>query len=380
METVVAENELAVIVDGLEKETQQTLLENFTPLFNQAKEWEAKAKKLVVTDATQLTEMKQAREARLALKDIRVSADKVRKNLKEDALRYGKAVQGVYNVIEYLIAPIEQHLQEQEDFAKIAEAKRKEALKNSRIELLSPYQIQTDFYDLANMPEDAFQQLLKNTIRSHEEEIAAKRKEEEERIAKEEAELKERERIRQENERLRKEAEERENEIRAKIQLRNERIAILSKYNYAHTSDVAEMPESDFEKLVAEEKSAFEDAEKKRIEAEQAEAEARERREAELKAERQERERIERELAEKKEQEQKRLAIEREAEEKRIRLIEEQKEAELSKGDAAKIQDLINELEGIKTKYSFKSAKNKKTFSEVSTLIDKVVNHIVGKK
>ena len=58
--------------------------------------------------------MQEARIARLALRDIRIQADKTRKALKEESLRYGKAVQGVYNVIEYLITPIEKHLEERE--------------------------------------------------------------------------------------------------------------------------------------------------------------------------------------------------------------------------------------------------------------------------
>jgi len=51
-------------------------------------------------------------------------------------------------------------------------------------------------------------------------------------------------------------------------------------------------------------------------------------------------------------------------------------EAELNKGDAAKVKDLIADLESLKTKYSFKSAKNKKMYSDVNLLIDKVINHI----
>lgn len=388
MQTNVEEkNELAVIVDGLEKETQQTLLDNFLPLFEKAKDWKEKAEKLVVTDATQLTEMKQARDARLALKEIRVNADKVRKNLKEDSLRYGKAVQGVYNVIEYLIAPIETHLQEQEDFAKIAEAKRKSALKVERESLLQPFGITTDFYKLDEMDEKTFQTLYTNSKTTYEKQIEDAKKAEEERIAREQEEIKERERIRLENERLKEEAKAKEAEAKkereafeeklreenrkaeAKNQLRKERDSILWKYGYRHDEDTAELSESDFQKLVAEEKSVFEDAEKKRIEAEQAEAEARERREAELKAEKEERLRVELELREKKDAEEKKEAA---------RLAEI--EAEASKGDKQKFQDLINDLEAVKKKYSFKSKKYKALGESVNELLDKTINWAIGKQ
>ena len=127
MEVTETTNELVKVVEtsGVEPQTATTLKESFLPFFEQAEEWKRKAEALVVTDATQVHDMKMARTARLALKEIRVNADKKRKELKEDSLRYGKAVQGVYNVIEFLIAPIEKHLQEQEDFVAIAEAERK---------------------------------------------------------------------------------------------------------------------------------------------------------------------------------------------------------------------------------------------------------------
>ena len=151
-------SELSVVISdsGLEKETAQNLLDKFGPLFEQAAEWKRKAESLVVTDVSQKREMQEARVARLALKDIRINADKTRKALKEDSLRYGKAVQGVYNVIEYLIAPIEKHLEEQEKFAEIQEAKIKEELKSERLAALSAYGIDHSFVDLANMPQESF--------------------------------------------------------------------------------------------------------------------------------------------------------------------------------------------------------------------------------
>ncbi len=116
---------LAIKENQVETETGLVLQKAFEPFFQQANEWKKKAEELVITDVSQVREMQMARQARLALKEIRVNADKTRKRLKEDSLRYGKAVQGVYNVIEYLIEPIEKFLQEQEDFAKIQEAKQK---------------------------------------------------------------------------------------------------------------------------------------------------------------------------------------------------------------------------------------------------------------
>jgi len=48
-------------------------------------------------------------------------------------------------------------------------------------------------------------------------------------------------------------------------------------------------------------------------------------------------------------------------------------QSELSKGDTAKIKDLIEDLETLKTKYSFKSSKNIKKMDDVVLLINKVI-------
>lgn len=158
---------------GLEKETASNILDRFTPLFAKANEWKRKAEALVVTDASQTREMQEARIARLALKDIRVAADKERKSLKEDSLRYGKAVQGVYNVIEYLIAPIEKHLQEQEDFLKVQEAKRVALLQEERGMLVEPLQEFIPYgLNLGAMQQNEFDNLIKGAELMQREKIA----------------------------------------------------------------------------------------------------------------------------------------------------------------------------------------------------------------
>ena len=98
-----------------------------------------------------------------------------------------------------------------------------------------------------------------------------------------------------------------------------------------------------------------------------AEKEERERK-AKEEAERIENERIRKENAELKA---KQDAIEKEAAEREAKI-----QANLSKGDAAKVEDLIKDLEALKTKYTFKSAKNQKKYADTGLLIDKVIGHI----
>lgn len=348
MEILQQKNEVLDVIQssGLEKETSTQLETRFLPLFQQAREWKEKAETLVVTDVTQTDKMKQAREARLALKNIRVNADKVRKELKEDSLRYGKAVQGVYNVIEYLIAPIEKHLEDQEKFKERKEAEEREKVRQERAELCEPYQ---DFIpygiDFGTMPEMEFNKLLSGAKMQYDAKIEEEKRLEAERLERERKEAEERERIKLENERLKKEAEERERVM-------------------AEERKKAEAEKAAIEEAARKEREAA-DAARKRIEAEakaklEAEKKEREAAEAKLKADR---DRIEAELKAKQQAEE----AARIAEQNRI-------EAELSKGDADKFTDLVTELNGIKTKYSFKSKKYKGLQSSVNELIDKIVS------
>ena len=54
-------------------------------------------------------------------------------------------------------------------------------------------------------------------------------------------------------------------------------------------------------------------------------------------------------------------------------------EAEAKKGDADKIQDLITDLQALKTKYKFKSKTNQSTYTNVAGLLDKIVGYIQEK-
>ena len=214
---------------GVEATTQATLKERFLPFFEQAEKWRTIAATLVVTDESQTREMKMAREGRLALRAIRVEADKVRKYMKEESIRKNRAIQDAYNIIEWLIKPIEEHLKAQEDFPKIQEQKRLAALRAERMDALEPYleYIDAEALDtIETAPEHIFQAIMTNVKQAKADAIAAAERAEAERIAREKAEAEERERIRKENERLRAEAAERERQMaveRAKAQAEKEK-------------------------------------------------------------------------------------------------------------------------------------------------------------
>lgn len=206
---------------GVEAETALFLKEKFIGFFEQAQEWKERAQAIEVTDASQITEMKQAREARLALRAVRIEADKMRKVLKEDSLRYGKAVQSVYNMIESVCSPLEEHLEKQEKFLEIQEQKRKDELRREREVLLQGFEQYVPYgSDLGAMTDLDFHNLL--------EFVNFKRKEQEEQAKLEQErqrqEAIEQERIKAENEALRQKAMEQEREL-AKVKQEQERIA-----------------------------------------------------------------------------------------------------------------------------------------------------------
>ena len=169
----------------------------------------------------------------------------------------------------------------------------------------------------------------------------------------------------------------------------------------ADQRDLAKFEEDEFEAIFQMNKKSFEDnieAEKKaealRVETDRKEQEERERiakenaklkaeaeaREKQIEKERLEREksaRIESDKLAKIEAEAKRLNDERIAKEKAEAEAEKTKiETELNKGDAEKVKDLIKDFQELKEKYTFKSAKNKKMYSDVGGLIDKTTNFI----
>jgi len=114
---------------GLEKTKAQILLDNFQNFFTVAAKWEAQAKTIKVTTAEQESDMKIARVGRLELKEMRITLEKKRKELKEQSLREGKAIDGIANALKAVIVPIEEYLEQQERFVEIQEEKKREALR-----------------------------------------------------------------------------------------------------------------------------------------------------------------------------------------------------------------------------------------------------------
>lgn len=165
-----------VQTSSLDEIEGQMLIAKFGSYENIAREWESKAKEIVVTREDQTIEMAMAKEARRKFSQLRIDVEKARKGLKEQSLRKGQAIDAIARYLISLIQPIETHLRLQEDFVKIRdEQKRQQEAEAARIK--------------------------------------AEQEAEAERVAKEKKAAAEHEKIRLENEKLRKEAEKREKVI-----------------------------------------------------------------------------------------------------------------------------------------------------------------------
>lgn len=291
--TASPDDRLALATKDLDKDSAIAVRASFGSLLTQAEDWGRRARALVVTDEADVAGMKLARESRLALRQIRIAAERARKSMKEDALKRGQAIDGAYKVIASLIEPLEEHLLEQETFAERAEKRRREERAAERAQTLRALEVDPAMYaDLGAMPAEAWEGVRGNAERAKAAREEARRREEEARVEAERQAAARREQERLEAEQRERERAEREREQAAE----NARLRAEAEAREAAAKAERERLKAEADARAAEERKAREKAEaearrqrqaaeKARLEAEaaraQAELERREREEAE---------------------------------------------------------------------------------------------------
>lgn len=180
-------NELQLVVNeaGLAEQRSKELLGSFVGLFQEAKAIVSESKDIAVTQETDTIGMKNARVARLRLREVRIEVENTRKQLKEQSLREGKGIDGMANVIKALIVPVEEYLEKQEKFAELKEAERKQKRYEERVAEMLKYVTDTSIYNLVDMEDETFKALLADTKAAHEARLEKERQAEAERIANE---------------------------------------------------------------------------------------------------------------------------------------------------------------------------------------------------
>lgn len=322
----------------LEATKADQIKKTFEPMAVMLQEFESRYNEVITESLKGITPevSAKAKRVRLDIARVRIETGKLKDKQKEYIKLEDKAIMGVHNILVWAVTEKEDKLKEIEKFAEIQEQKRLEALQRERVELLAPFVIDAQDRNLSGMEDDVWNAYFAAKKKEYEDRIKAEKQAEIDRIAKEKAEAEERERIRIENERLKAEAEEQRKKSEEEAAKRA--------------------------KAEAEARAA---AEAERKEREAKERKEREAYEAKLKAERDARAKAEAELK-----------AAAEAERKAAAEAEALKQSELNKGDAEKVKDLISDLNALKSKYQFKSEKNKKMYASVSVLIDKVVTFI----
>lgn len=139
---VTPSQQLRVILtnNGLEEERAVLIADKFNEFFLQGNEWAETAKTLNVTSLDQVSEMKQARQGRLFLKQRRVGIEKLRKELKERSLKEGRAIDMIAGHLTSLVEPTERYLEQQETFPLREKARLRRELIDSRRERLRAFE------------------------------------------------------------------------------------------------------------------------------------------------------------------------------------------------------------------------------------------------
>lgn len=161
---------------------------------------------------------KKARELRLKLVKVRTGISEIHKTEKAFFLASGKYVDALKNKLTATVEQMEEKLSEIEKYQENKEKERKAKLKEVRLSLLLPYEVDVTFVDIENMGDDQFDNFLNVNKAAYEAKIEAERIAEEKRIEEEKlAELKrieeekakeaERIRLQEENIRIKKERE-----------------------------------------------------------------------------------------------------------------------------------------------------------------------------
>jgi len=240
----------AASAEKIAPEQIESLQSLFMPFFQKASEWKQKAMAIKVTNAGQKEAMNDARTARLALKGIRVDTEKRRKEMKEDSLRKGKAIDGMANVIFYLIEPIEKHLREQEDFAARLEAKEREETRQLREIESDPYwAFFPQTVDLGTITDEVFASLLNGAKLQKQAADAERKRQEDEAAEKVRIESEAREAQRLENIRLKAESEAQAETMRKEREAveneRREAQAVLAKLKAVEAAQRREKEEAE---------------------------------------------------------------------------------------------------------------------------------------
>lgn len=160
------ENGLAMLFkkEKISEESALQLSDSFKVYYDQTNEWKKKATEFLNDPNISNDEKaKESRIGRLAMVKIRTGIEKTRKDLNEGDQQRISDRNAAAKVLTALSVPIEELLLAKEKEAEIAENNRKQVIKDERLSKLEPFGVDCTFFDLVNMPDQAFETLLENS-------------------------------------------------------------------------------------------------------------------------------------------------------------------------------------------------------------------------
>ncbi len=199
---LVQENEQ---LKGLDESKAKQIKAVFEPMVKMLEGFESKYDEIVSLE-TSPEKCIQAKRLRIDISKIRIDADKVRKIQKEEYLRAGNAIQGVYNILKFAVTDKEDKLKDIElHYEKIEQAKI-DVIREKREMELFKYNVDLSAINLGEMNESVWINYINGVYLNDKAIKEAERKAEADRIEQEKKEAAEREAINLENQRLRVEA------------------------------------------------------------------------------------------------------------------------------------------------------------------------------
>jgi len=337
---------------GLEESKASEIESAFKPMLEKMTELEEEYNQVIKLSVSKET-CDKAKSLRLKYVKIRTGTATIHKDMKAFYLAGGRFLDGWKNAQLFASNGIEDKLMDIEKHYENIELERISKLQEKRATELSKYVNENDMLpaNLGEMSDEIWNNYLTGTKTNYETKIAAEKKAEQERI---------------EAEKRQKILDARKLEIAKYGDHATKQPAINTTLEeWADMLDVANKNKVAYIEEQVKIRKENERLKKESEKAEKIRVETQKKADESLRKEREAKEKIEKELKAKKEAEEL-------VEKKRL----EDAESELSKGDAAKVKDLILEFEGIKEKYQFKSKKNKQMFVNVQGLIDKTIAFI----
>jgi len=179
-------SELALTTElkGIEKSKAEQIRSVFQPMADMLDQFEAAYDEVMGMEQSEEKSAK-AKRLRLDIAKIRIEADKRRKEMKEEYLRAGKAIDGTANILKWAVADKENSLKDVELYYQRIEEERLKKLQEDREAELSKYDFDGSSMDLSGMDEAVWNNFLTGTRTNWENLKVAERKAEEDRIARE---------------------------------------------------------------------------------------------------------------------------------------------------------------------------------------------------